>query len=417
MQYSNTIDFSKAYNRFMLWFLMPFTLLFIVSFSFPHQIIPDVGYYFSGLFKPLALFTATYLFGVQNPVPELISDSALLYANTFNLILLSGVFSLLFNRFYNNTTYYNHIFYWFVVAMRYYLALQLFVYGFNKIFKWQFYVPEPNTLFTTVGDSYKDILYWSSMGSSWWYTFFSGLIEVIAGVLILFQRTLILGGLLSIAIMLNVFMINIGFDISVKLYSLFLLMVSFIILIPYNKKIVQFFFHHQQIDHSYAGRISTGMSLNTYRIVKTIVVLWLMADSTFIYFSTGNFNDDKAQRPPFHGAYEVETFVENNDTIPPLNNHWARWKRIFIHSRGYFIVQYMDDKMQDFEIKTDTLKKNWLLRYNNTNLNTQYNQINDSTIYFQGRFDNRKIQAKLKKLNLKKLRLLQEEFSWTIDSK
>src|SRR5205085_9499653 len=105
----------------------------------------------------------------------------------------------------------------------YYLCLQLLKYGVDKIFKNQFYLPEPNTLFTPAGMLDKDILYWSTMGTSYGYNIFLGSLEIAAALFILIKRTRLIGLLLSLGILINVTEVNFGFDISVKLFSLFLL--------------------------------------------------------------------------------------------------------------------------------------------------------------------------------------------------
>ena len=118
----------------------------------------------------------------------------------------------------------------------------LFVYGFNKVFKIQFYIPEPNTLYTPLGQLSKDILFWSSMGSSHSYNLFMGLVEILPALFLLFRRTRMLGAVISFTVLLNVLMINFGFDISVKILSSFLLFLSLVILAPYAKKLFSFFF-------------------------------------------------------------------------------------------------------------------------------------------------------------------------------
>ena len=47
------------------------------------------------------------------------------------------------------------------------------------------------------------------------------LLEILAAVLILIKRTRLMGLLLSLGILINVVAVNFGFDISVKLFSLF----------------------------------------------------------------------------------------------------------------------------------------------------------------------------------------------------
>ncbi|MBL0334556.1 MAG: hypothetical protein IPP73_04285 [Chitinophagaceae bacterium] len=79
-----------------------------------------------------------------------------------------------------------------------------------------------------------------------------------------------------------------------------------------------------------------------------------------MYVKTGNYNDDLDPRPPFHGAWEVTNFIRNNDTLPPILTDKTRWKRVFVHRKGYLIIQGMNDGMQDFKLVTDTIQKRWL---------------------------------------------------------
>lgn len=79
-----------------------------------------------------------------------------------------------------------------------YLALILFKYGFDKVFKAQFYLPEPNILFTRFGDLDKDILFWSTMGTSYSYSIILGFIEIGVALLLLISRTKKIGAIFSV---------------------------------------------------------------------------------------------------------------------------------------------------------------------------------------------------------------------------
>src|SRR5258708_15143340 len=61
----------------------------------------------------------------------------------------------------------------------YYIAAILLKYGFDKVFKQQFYLPEPNILYTNFGSLTKDILFWSAIGTSYTYSLVTGGIEVL----------------------------------------------------------------------------------------------------------------------------------------------------------------------------------------------------------------------------------------------
>jgi hypothetical protein len=93
-------------------------------------------------------------------------------------------------------------------------------------------LPEPNLLFTPLGQLDKDILYWSTMGSSYGYNLFLGCTELLTGVLLFFRKTRAIGALAAVFICANIVAVNFSFDISVKLLSSFLLLLSLFIAIP-----------------------------------------------------------------------------------------------------------------------------------------------------------------------------------------
>ena len=62
-----------------------------------------------------------------------------------------------------------------------------------------------------------------------------------------------------------------------------------------------------------------------------------------------------APKPPLHGLYEVNTFVQNGDTLPPLLTDQERWNKLIIERNDYGIVYSMEGKKKWRTLKTDTL--------------------------------------------------------------
>ena len=204
----------------------------------------------------------------------------------------------------------------------------LFKYGWDKITKVQFYLPEPNTLFTPFGKLSKDIAYWSLVGSSYSYTVALGIIEVMAALLLLFKRTQFLASLLSIAIFGQVVLINFSFDISVKLLSGSLLLFSLVYSSCFSqnwKGIFGFATEHLQINHS-----------PKHRIAKFTFAGLVIIESVFPAFWSKNLNDDHFPRLAHHGAYRVF----GNPQI----------KHLFIHRQHYLILQSHNDSFKDYPV-------------------------------------------------------------------
>lgn len=73
---------------------------------------------------------------------------------------------------------------------------------------------------------------WLQVGSSHPYEMALGAVEVIAGLLLFVPRTAVLGTMLSLASMAQVFLMNMTFDVPVKLLSFHLLLISLVLLAP-----------------------------------------------------------------------------------------------------------------------------------------------------------------------------------------
>ncbi len=339
----------KRFSGFILLFFFLFVTGMILIIPFPYWFFPDIG-------KFLSPFSLKILEGIwQKTNLSLSSDSLGMKLTGLTWFLFSAFLAglmLLFKKVaYKLTALINRYFPSFV---SFYLSMQLFRYGWDKVFKHQFYLPEPNILFTPLGNLDRDILYWSTMGSSYSFTVFGGIMEVIPAVLLLFRKTRILGAWIAFMVMIQVVMINFGFDITVKCFSLFLLMLSFYLILPSISPVFDFFTSGKAITLPLPDRLPLQTRFwGGYVFLKVLFIALILTETLYPFVKTRNFNDDQFPRPPYHGAFEVLSFVNNGDTLPHENLN--RWKRCFFHRQGYFIVQFSDDTMKDYPCDFDTI--------------------------------------------------------------
>ena len=224
----------------------------------------------------------------------------------------------------------------------YFLSYHLMSYGLAKVFKHQFYLPEPNTLFTPIGQLEKDILYWTTMGVSRSYSLFLGGVEVLVSLLLLHKKTRFLGGLLAAITFVQVLAINVCFEIDVKLLSGFLLLLSLVIVAP-DWRIFQVLWG--------GGYASTALpqivSPFWKRSLHALVVLFILVEPLSAYFRAQNFNDDAAMRPHWQGAYQVICVDGGTSVLGDMQ----QLKRVFIHRKQYLIFQNKNDSLWDFELE------------------------------------------------------------------
>jgi hypothetical protein len=219
-----------------------------------------------------------------------------------------------------------------------FLALQLLEYGFDKVFKHQFYLPEPNTLYTPLGQLPPDLAYWSVMGASHSYSVFAGLLEVLPGLLLLWGRTRLVGGILAVAVLANVLALNIGFAISVKLWSGFLLLLALLVAAP-GLRTAYYALVRERYQPARPVRPPSwqGRWVGALRGAGLGI---LLLETAGPFVSEGNFNDDRLPRPPLHGAYVVTTL--RPAAVVPL--------RLFVHRQGYLLTQAADGQLRDYQL-------------------------------------------------------------------
>ncbi|NJO93996.1 MAG: hypothetical protein HC820_05900 [Hydrococcus sp. RM1_1_31] len=136
----------------------------------------------------------------------------------------------------------------------------------------------------------------------------SGLAEIVPAIMLLHRRTRIAGLAMLTFVMLHVLTINIGFDISVKLYSLFLLYLILLSLLPYFSSLLDFFFRGQNTRLGNVATLLQGKS-HIKMGLKFFVIGMIFIEALKFPISTGYLSDDDVPRSQFHGAYEMENIV------------------------------------------------------------------------------------------------------------
>ncbi len=381
----------------------------IVCFPISFGLLPDLTGWIGGRLEPVIDLVAQNLFGLKKDTytTNLLSDTTGVYVLAFFSCTVGLLFTIAWWWRLMGKIPFTKWRFWFMQLARYYLVIHLLQFGLNKVFKLQFYFPEPNTLYTTIGNSTKDILFWSTMGSSYEYTVFAGLMEVVAAGLLLFRKTRLVGALLTFGIMLNVVMINFSFDISVKFLSSFLLLLSLLLILPDYPRLLAFFIRSETAHPSTVWSpnfVNSGSMF--YGLAKALITILIVLDAFYPYVSTGTYNDDLAPRPFLHGAYET---IDFNGELEP-------WKRVFVHRGGYYIVQQSDESMVDYKLQLDTVFQRINLTKGKEDVATLGYKLNVDTLLLFGRFKGERVDARLRQIDLDGLPIKSEEFAWTIDT-
>ncbi|HVZ41886.1 MAG TPA: hypothetical protein VHI13_21570 [Candidatus Kapabacteria bacterium] len=400
-------------------FVAAFVPLFALTLPFPYHVLPDVGGLLRPVTEPCVAWICSALLHLDRPyTAAIVSDSTGMYVHAFLLLIISAAVGIFWSVARRGAAVPSGTKNLFRTAAGYYLALQLLEYGADKLFKHQFGVPEPNILYASVGSLTRDILYWSTVGSSYSYNVVAGAVEGATALLLLFRRTRLLGALCAVGVMANIVVINFTFDISVKLYSCFLLFLGLVVAWPALTRLFVLLVLNRPSGAMDPPRPAlSGRRTILHAVGKATLIVVILFEALYPYFTAGNFNDDMAARPALHGAWNVEMFVRNGDTVPPATDAAFRPRRFFVHRRGYFITQSMRDEMTDYKLGYRAADSELILNANDgATIALHYTLSgNDSLITLQGTWRSDSVTIRARRLNLDALPLLQPTFHWTID--
>ncbi len=198
---------------------------------------------------------------------------------------------------------------WLRLVVRLTLGVALLRYGFIKVFPIQFPTPPLAVLNEPVGNASPTMLFWSLYGIRPHFVMFLGWTEIVAGIALLFRRTAFLGATLAFIVMANVALLDVTFDVPVKLYSLSLLFMAAVLLAPELPSIFRFFFTRKPVvaDKNWSPRTSGSTSrriLLTAELLITVLACWQFASGTYAVW---NMKEQSASDPPaFTGGWLVQ---------------------------------------------------------------------------------------------------------------
>jgi hypothetical protein len=217
--------------------------------------------------------------------------------------------------------------------VRYYVALFALSYGIIKVFALQMQFPALSQLATPLGDLTPMRFAWFFIGYSTPFQVVSGLVETMAGLLLLMRRTVTLGLVVATVAFANVVLINFSYDVPVKLFASHLLLACVFLLVQDAPRLWAFFVRNRPVaatslyDPPPVGR-RMGYALRTAKwALSALFVVMPVLES---WPEVQPRDRVVAALPLPAGVYDVRRWAVNGDTIPPQPGDTLRWRDVVI---------------------------------------------------------------------------------------
>jgi hypothetical protein len=198
----------------------------------------------------------------------------------------------------------------------------------------------------TFGEASPMGLLWTFMGHSRAYTMFAGIAEVAGALLLLWRRTSVIGALIVAAVMTNVVMLNMSYDVPVKLFAMQLLLCALLIVLPHARRVTAALLGHATAE--VAPRVRGSQRAERLRLVAKLAFVALLA---FAQYQQLAWRTQPAKNE-LHGVWVVEGFTSDGVEHAPLVTDDVRWRKLIVGERGA-VVRAMTDRRSWFRAKVD----------------------------------------------------------------
>jgi len=414
----NKWNFSR---RFRVLLSVYFLFLFLDFTSedelFPHFVYVMMKFY-TNFWNWAIPWTGANILHLSYPItvtPNGSGDTTYNYVMQLLWIVFAVIIALVWAIADRKRLNYEKLYYWIVICVRYFLAYMLFVYGFVKVIKLQFPFPDLVRLTQPYGESSPMGLAWTFVGYSAGYNIFIGGAEVLAGILLFFKRTTLLGSLIAMTVMCNVVAMNFAYDIPVKIFSLNLLFLASWIAWIDKDRLVSFFILHNALPENPKQPIfKTRWKKIIQLSMKTVVIIFAFYATLWSNLNMAKKYGDAVKKPSLYGIYDIKTFIKNNKLIEPLATDSTRWKRIIINYPGYVRITNIADSAIWMKLKVDTLKQT--LKFTSTADSTDFYTLNykidKKSLNLSGKLRGDSVQIQTQIFDYKKFPLVSRGFHW-----
>ena len=296
-----------------------------------------------------------------------------------------------------NRLQYDRLHPWLRLALRYVLAGAMISYGAIKVIPSQMIAPPPlMTLQQRLGDIFPNHLLWWTVGASPAFETATGLAELVGGALLLLPRTTLLGALISAANMLLVFLLNLCYDVPVKLGSLQLLVMAVILVAPDLPRLADVFFFHRRAEPSRVPPLFRRRWLD--RIPHVLLLLYgLYSIKSELGLASERYERLNPPRPPLYGLWSVEGFARDGREVP-LHTEPDRWRLVLFLSPGSLRVEQMAGAWKTYELGLDMDRKTMTLGPSTGSFS--FARPEKDVLVLEGQFEGRRVRAKLRKMPL-----------------
>jgi len=226
-----------------------------------------------------------------------------------------------------------------------------------------------------------------------------------------------LGATISIAAMMQVFALNMTYDVGLKLVSFHLIVLAVFLLAPDVPRFVDFFLRNRPVGVSRQPQLFGTATTNRIALGAQIAFgLYLVGMYAYINVRFWDVGGGGSPRSALYGIWNVEELsVDGQSRLPYLNDYDRRWRRVIFDAPDKVLFQRTDDSFASYGVSVDPYGKTLALTRRESRswkANFTFERPSPDRLILDGEMDGHQIKTQLRLADFDTFRLLNSTFRW-----
>ena len=306
--------------------------------------------------KQLVIWVGTHVLNINPTVhPTGSGDTAFDWSQSFTMVVVSFIVAIAWSLR-TGATRHDKLLKWFSLFLRYALATTMFSYGFAKVFPLQMPTIFLSRLLEPYGNFSPMGVIWYSIGAAPGYERFIGSAEVLGALLLFLPYTALLGALVTFGVTSGVWMVNMTYDVPVKLFAFHLVVMSTVLFAPEIPRLLNMFVFNRPVTTKAAPQYgSTPRARKGWLIAQLVFTAWALGFSIYGGFKSWYQYGGGAPKSALYGVWDIDTMSVDGVIRPPLTTDSLRYSHAVFQAPTGVTFQKMDQTFDRFGAKIDTV--------------------------------------------------------------
>ncbi|WP_410876336.1 DoxX family protein [Nocardia sp. A7] len=377
---------------------------------------------------PLTDWVGTHIFDV--PIDYAVTgsgDTAAKWVSVFTLVLVAVPVTAAWSVLDRHRPNYARLYEWFRLLLRISLASALLLYGMIKVLPTQMSF-NLERLVEPFGHMSPMAVLWAQSSLSEPYEMALGAAEVVAGLLLILPVTAGIGSVLAVVVALQVLLMNLSFDVPVKLFALQLCLFAIVLAAPDIARIVRTLLGRAVDARTSTPLLTTPRGNRILLAAQVLMGVWLLCATTVEAYDGWHTYGNARPKSPLYGIWNVTEYSVAGEQVPalvdfrepPANsgmpNASERFRRIIFDIPQGMTVQRLDDSLVSFPARIDTdqhtitLSKDTAHQWKIATFN--YVQPQPDRLILDGTLGGRPVRMQLDQVDLAQYPAVSRGFHW-----